>query len=300
VNTLPPSLVRFESQLERAIQRQRARRRRQVALRLAAVGAAGVAVWLGVLSVLPGGGGPSAVARAEAALSPSGGTILHTVVVTTRAHTDGSTVCFQPTSSLTCTGTIETWQLNSPPYDQRYVQSVQDGLGRELATADGLAQYYDARTNTIYTVAPDAGPRAQQAAPPREGVQRLLDNLRELLASGEAREDGRVEVDGRDAIRIVFRPRDGRDRALFGGSTLVVDAATYEPIEFISISDDGWRITERFRTYALLPATEENMALLSLTEQHPDAAIDASVKLEGVTPGKEPEGPELTEGESKG
>jgi hypothetical protein len=86
-----------------------------------------------------------------------------------------------------------------PPFDRRQVQISGDAR-REHATANGRPQYYDARANTIYTTPPGI----ELPRPGREGEDRLLDNLRSFLASGDAREDSRVTVDGRDAIRIVF------------------------------------------------------------------------------------------------
>lgn len=242
----------------RIADRSRPPRQVKVAFRLAAVATAAAAIGFGTLSALPGGG-PSAVARAEAALSPADGTILHTVVLTTTTQTDGST----------SSGTTETWQQTSPPYDERQISGSGDHR-RELATANGRPQYYDARTNTIQVVPP------QIQVPPRRSADgsgnRLLDNLRGFLASGEAREDGRAVVDGREAIRIVY---------LGGTMTLLVDADSYEPIEWTTVSDEGIRETSRFQVYELLPATRASLALLSLRAQHPNATIDPSASVEG-------------------
>jgi hypothetical protein len=106
-------------------------------------------------------------------------------------------------------------------------------------------------------------------------VERLLDVMRSLLASGEAREDGRVTVDRRDAVRIV---------APGWKTTLVVDAETFEPIEWSGVYDDGTRETNRFQTYERLSATEANLALLSLTAQHPGATFEPGITVEGFGP----------------
>jgi hypothetical protein len=246
---------------------------RKLVLRVAAAASAAAAIALGVLSVLPGDG-PSAVARAAAALNPSGHTILHTVVLSTRTDPNGSI----------STGRDETWQQNASPYDQRSVQ-IGGNHRREHATANGRPQYYDARTNTIYTVPPETELPPETPRPPEElverlladteGVQRLLENMRNLLASGKAREDGRVTVERREAIRIAFS---------VSRTTLLVDADTYEPIEWDSIYNEGVRLTSRFQTYELLPATEANLALLSLSAQHPGATIEPSLEIEGIGP----------------
>jgi hypothetical protein len=89
VTTLPDSLVRFEDELERAIDRDRARRPRRLAIRLSAAGVAAAAVALGILSILPGGGA-SAVDRAAAALGLDAGSILHVEMTARQVNAGGS------------------------------------------------------------------------------------------------------------------------------------------------------------------------------------------------------------------
>ena len=96
--------------------------------------------------------------------------------------------------------------------------------------------------------------------------------IRAVLASGEAREQGRVTVGDRDGILIVFSR---------SGTRLVVDADSYTPIEWTSVYDDA-RVTNRFRTYERLPATKANLAHLSVTAQHPGARISRTIVAEGV------------------
>jgi hypothetical protein len=246
--------------LERRILAREARpRRRRPVVRLAAVGVAVAAVGFGALSLLPGDG-TSAVERATAALNPSGDSILHTVVVATRSDGAGST-------------TTETWLRTTPPYDRRYV--MRGGAARrEAAVANGQEQFYDHRTNTIYTME-----RPIEVPPPgrsgRKGVEddlSILEDIRSLLASGDARERGRVTVDGREGILIVFSR---------SGTRLVVDTDSYEPIEWTTVGG-GAAVTNRFRTYERLPATQANLAHVSLKAQHPGAKISPTIAVEGV------------------
>jgi hypothetical protein len=260
VNTLPPSLVHFERQLEHAIDDRRSRRRRGLALRATAAAAAAAAIALGVLSALPGNDGlpgpePSAAARAAAVLSPSDGAILHTVVLTTLKHLDGSVD----------RGRTETWQQTSPPYDKR------EKSERELASADGAVQYYNPRTNTIHTTAPNVAP--ERAPRPGTGGGDLREDMLGLLRSSDAREEGRITVEGRPAIRIVSTEWK---------ETLVIDAVTAEPIEYRITSDEGVRVTNRFQTYELLADTDANRRLVSLRAQHPDATVIRDVTVEGI------------------
>jgi hypothetical protein len=84
-----------------------------------------------------------------------------------------------------------------------------------------------------------------------------------LLASGNARETGHVDVGGRDALRI--ESQDGR-------KVYLVDAVTYAPIEWRT-SGDGGSVTLRFPVYEELRANAESMELLDLEAQHPQARV---------------------------
>lgn len=46
-------------------------------------------------------------------------------------------------------------------------------------------------------------------------------------------------------------------------------------------------VTTRFETYERLPATAENLALLSLAAQHPDAKTDHGISLDPPRPKNE-------------
>jgi hypothetical protein len=93
--------------------------------------------------------------------------------------------------------------------------------GCELASADGAVQYYDPQTNTIHTTAPNVAPG--RAPRPGTGGGDLREDLLGLLRSSDAREEGRIYVGGRPAIRI---------ESAESNTALVIDAATAEPIEY--------------------------------------------------------------------
>jgi hypothetical protein len=286
VTTLPPALVRFEGQLEDAIRRRRARRPRTLALRAACVGAATAAVALGVLSILPGDG-PSVVERATAALTVTDGTILHVVVTATTTGPDG----------VDTPMTVERWEETEAPYDTREIVLAGDRRF-ESAQVGGLTQVYDAATNTIYSGelgaakadvakpgaikpgavkpgSPDGAakagagkPGAGQGAdtpPPGRGDQ-YREKILVLLRSGNVHEDGRLVAGDRDAIRLVSGD---------GSVELVVDAGTYEPIEW-RVSEGGRTAVASFPTYERLPASAANRALVSLPALHPGATVDTS------------------------
>jgi hypothetical protein len=122
---------------------------------------------------------------------------------------------------------------------------------------------------TVVTTEQDAKRLREQLA---QGGQEPADNERvggprgeilALLESGRARETGRVEVAGRDAIRI--ESRDARQ-------VYLVDATTYAPIEWTSTGNGGG-VTLRFPVYEELPVDTESMELLDLEAQHPGARV---------------------------
>ena len=78
---------------------------------------------------------------------------------------------------------------------------------------------------------------------------------------------GHVTIDGREALKIVVS----------SSVTYLVDAQTYDPIEWITRGTDGG-VTLRFAAYELLQPTAANQALLSLTTQHPGATVDTSAQ----------------------
>jgi hypothetical protein len=266
MNTIPSSLVRFESELERAIRKQRGRRSQRLALRTALVGAAAAAVVLGVFSALPGAD-PSVVERATAALTASDGTILHVVMTGTAKSLDGREVPMR----------VESWQASSAPFDRRDITTV-NGRRQESAVVNGLVQLYDPSTNTAYVSQlrkhatdggshekPDASTHHQANPPAKRGAaDSYRTKIMALLGSGTAHEAGHVTVAGRDAIRIVS-DHDGLE--------LTVDASTYDPIEW-RVTKGGRTLRVSFPVFERLPATAASIGLTSVTAQHPDARID--------------------------
>jgi hypothetical protein len=304
VSSLPPTLVRFESQLEQAIRRERSRRSRRRVLRVAVAGAASATVALGVLSTLPGDK-PSLVARAAAAFAVGDDTILHFEIVGRQTNPDGSIVSWRS----------ESWQERSAPFARRTIETGPEGVPAETASVGSRTELYDARTNTIYVGEEPAAspqPRPKLSPGPRPGtsvvtVRKLVvgpdrkpqvQTARIVLSKDEAKRlvqrraaaesepaqpfeepfrqeilrllrsgavaNGRVPVGGREALRIVSR--DGR-------TTYLVDAGTYAPIE-LRTRGDGGDVTLSFRAYEELPRTAANKARLSLTAQHPTAHVN--------------------------
>jgi hypothetical protein len=310
MTALPPTLDRFGGQLEHALRRDVAsRRRRRRVLRVAALSAAAGAVALGLLSVLPARA-PSVVERAAAALQASEDTILHFELRGEQRNPDGSIVTWRS----------ETWQLQVAPYTRRQIEVGPEGVRAETLTSGERAQLYDARTNTIYVgpaeeEAPTQRPARLLGPGPEPGTVRVrveqyritpdgsvrtvsgivvvsedeakrmlerFDDAQEprsvsspveepfraeilgLLESGAAHEAGRIEIKGREAIRIVSS--DGRQ-------VYLVDAETYVPLEWATAGNGGG-VTLRFPVYEELPVDAESLRLLELEAQYPEARVE--------------------------
>jgi hypothetical protein len=284
VNSLPSSLVDFRRQLERAIERDSAPRSRvrPLALRVVlvvavAAAAAAVATSIGVV----GSGAPSIVERASAALAVNYGTILHVVVVGHQDNGDGTTSAWRD----------ESWQSTSEPYQRRQLEQVGHAPVTETSSAGDTEAIYDATTNTVYTREEPASLPASgkllrwktsdgkvhrvivtggRPAPPKTQADPIEEPFRrevlELLRSGGAKEDGRVTIAGRDAVRIV-----GNN----GHATYFVDAKTYDPLEFRTAGDGGGT-SLRFAVYETLPLDASTRTLLSVAAQHPDARVSTT------------------------
>jgi hypothetical protein len=285
VTSLPDSLIDFRRQLEDAAALDLAGRsrvrplvRRGVVILLAAAVAGAVAVFAGVF----GNHAPSFVERASAALAVHDGTILHVVVVGRQDNGDGTTSTWRD----------ETWQSASEPYGRRQVEQVGAEPVTETSSAGDTEAIYDPNTNTIYSREEPASLPATgkllrwktidgkvhrvivkggRPAPPKTQEDPIEEPFRrevlELLRSGDAREDGRAILAGRDAVRIV-----GNN----GSSTYFVDAKTFDPIEFRTVGDGGGT-SLRFEVYETLPLDASTRKLLSVAEQHRDARL--STKL---------------------
>jgi hypothetical protein len=288
-------LVRFEAPLADAIERDLRPRRshriskRVVRLSLTAAVAAGVA--LGALSLVTGNG-PSAVARAAAALQLTDGTILHMDMTVDQPGSGGTSSSFRE----------ETWQEASAPFAFRSVRT-QNGVRIDVVSrADGSSEFYDATTNTVYSItgqdrrfleqprpvsppppratlrpapataplpigppslnpAPEPGTQNQAEAPFR---QRVLG----ILQSGEVSEAGHVSVDGRDALKLASAD---------GTVTILVDPQTYDPILWtMAGGPTGPGLTAHFSLYERIPDTQQSATLFDLRAQHPDARLDTN------------------------
>jgi hypothetical protein len=306
MTALPPSLDRFGSELESAARRDLSvRRRRRRALRGAVVLAVTAAAALGLLSAL-GGGGPSVVQRAAAALEPSADTILHYRIAARQQNPDGTVVTWSSETWQLRAAPFTRRQIEvgsdgiraesltkgdtNELYDARtntiYIATSQELRGARMPTIEIVSRSKLEKltgSDNVTAAYLFGSARHPKVIATREGAKRLRHELaREqrsessgvlpaefraeilaLLRSGRVRETGHVTVGGRDAIRL---------ESLDGKKVYLVDASTYDPIEW-STTGNGGGVTLRFPVYEELPVDTESLALLDLRAQHPGASV---------------------------
>jgi len=307
MTALPPSLDRFGAELEQAARRDLGgRRRRRLVIRGAALTAVAAATALGVLSALPTGG-PSVVERAAAALAVSDDSILHFRFGAVQQNGDGTTATWSQETWQLRTAPFTRRQIAVDGTDGIRAESLTQGDTNELYDAHTGTIYVasskalfaarmprieivsksklerltgSSRVSTAYLMRRSGGPLKVIAT--AQGAERLRQELAHerqqspgalpeefrseilaLLHSGRVRDTGHVAVAGRDAIRL---------ESLDGKEVYVVDAATYDPIEWTTTGNGGG-VTLRFSTYEELPVDAESMKLLDLEAQHPDATV---------------------------
>lgn len=239
-------------------------RSRSLALRLGAVGALAVIALAAVgLSGVFGGGdgsGPLTIDKALAAVTVADGEVLHVKI--TGVETDGSAFA-QELWSYTESATGAVWKYRG------MTETSGHGLQEVAIDGAGLHQIYDAKTNSILEMRheADADVFKQKIAGSADAYQ---EDIRRLLSSGQAQEDGREQIDGRDAIRIVeTRPAPEGE---LSENVFLVDAETGEPIEW-RIGNEGENRVLHFDIYEKLPGTPESLRLFDLKMIYPDAAI---------------------------
>ena len=309
----PPSLDRFGGELENAAGRDvRRRRTRRLAVRGTAVLAVAAAAALGLLSGFTGGG-PSVVQRAAAALEAPDAGILHYQLDAEQRNGDGTSVSWRSETWQLRVAPFTRRQIEVVGSDGIRAESVTQGDTNELydartgtiysATSEQLraarmptveivsrskleqltgsthasvAYLMRNRAGAVKVLATAQGAKRLRQQLARERAQEstgvipaeFRSEILSLLQSGRVRVTGRPTVDGRDAIRL---------ESLDGRKVYVVDAATYDPIEWTTTGNGGG-VTLRFPVYEQLPADTESLKLLDLQDQHPDAQVVRGAK----------------------
>lgn len=240
-----------------------------------------LAALVALVFTAPWSSSPSFVEKAEAALTPRAGTILHQKWEMTATSTD-------PACTVTH-GPNEIWVDQAPPH--RYRVQLNDlplpdpGTDpAELACSSGTSAELGGTFNSSETL---------RFVPPNRivpwrGVQFTfpldpVGDLRQWIAAGTAHDEGKVQLDGRVVQRIRIDPPTGDcsplptcpDEPLYW----YADPETYFPVEtrgpgYIHLPGrplERVELVMRYLTFEHLPRTEANLELTDIRAQHPDA-----------------------------
>lgn len=248
----------------------------------AATMAIGTAVAL--LFTAPWSNSPSFLARAQAALTPRAGMILHEKWQLRSASTDPAcTVTRDPS---------EIWIDQTPP--SRYRLLMNDS--HDPATYDPRALACSSRTSrrdellpspsvgtelagtldppwTIMFVPPNTLRRAPLVSPfPPDPVT----DLREAIGAGRAHDEGKTQLHGRTVERIRLDPPSCPSFRRCPSEPIYayVEPETFYPIQTETdfyIAGVRVHVVTRFLTFEYLPRTDANLALTDIKAQHPNA-----------------------------
>jgi hypothetical protein len=225
--------------------RTRVRRSRVLVTSTALAVAAGVALFV----TAPWRGSPDFLAKAQAALTPPTGMVLHEKWRDTLTSTD---------PACTATRDNEIWVDETPPHRYRARVDLPAPFCSRATTAevggtlDSHQQVMFVPPNTLSA----AGPTLQFPSDP-------VQTLRDALSAGKAVDEGQTQLDGRTVEHI-----------LIGDTSVYVDPQTFYPIEIDGhavLGDVVVPSVSHFLAYEYLPATAANLALTNIQAQHPNA-----------------------------
>jgi hypothetical protein len=265
---------------ERRLVDSRARSRRNRVFLIAA--ALTIAASLALVFAAPWSSTPGFMERAQAALVPLEGMILHYRYVEVQTSEDfGCTAVMGPNEVWIDQEGPHRWRAFMEEFEFRMPGS--DERTRACRREGGLAEIGGAAW----------GQPTLEFVPPRTlygGTGRILSfdpdpvkRLREAIANGRAHHEGNTEVDGRTVARIRIEcphPPCSGPRAY-----TYVDPETFAlvreelPIGFRWVwGTDGrqfrFDVVRRYLTFEYLPRTPANVALADIRAQHPDATAD--------------------------
>lgn len=245
-----------------------------------------IATAVALLFTAPWSSSPGFLARAEAALTPPAGTVLHMKWETTSTWT-----------RRFCTVTRsqgEVWIDGAPPHSYRLLlNDLPDpanadprALGCSSGTASEYGGTYRSEPDGLRFVPPNTLTVAQLRF--RFPLDPAAD-LREAISTGRAHDEGKTQLDGRTVERIRIDPPSAcpplancpREPAY-----VYVDPESFYPVEIVatfyqveivggpgtsSYSHVRVRDVMRYSIFEYLPRTTANLALTDIHAQHPNA-----------------------------
>jgi hypothetical protein len=247
---------------------------RGVALAFAALAGAGVTA---LALDAPWQSSAGLLERAEAALAPPDGMILHVKWQTTRTSQEYKCKVTSRPAELWTDPTSQRWRVVATDFPS------QDGdYERKTACAEGMTRELGGdATRSFMFVPPDA---LEPFGPGQTASWDLVDHLRGALADRRAHMDGRTQIAGRTVERIRVECHVDPETACPGrpAEYFYVDSKTFSPVQFelpnaLHYSTASglvdFDVVGRYLTYEYLPRTEANLALTDIRAQHPDATV---------------------------
>lgn len=238
----------------------------------AALAVAGAAA----LFLAPWASSPGFLERAQAALTPAAGTILHYRWQETRTSTQFScTVTERPS---------EIW------IDQTYPRKYRALLGNGPATRDDPRKQICSR-GTPAEIGGDLTERPTLMFFPPDWLSYAplqyhtpydpVGDLRDAISAGRARHDGQTELAGRTVERIRIDPPSRCPvSSCREPSYVYVDPESYDLVQWdtygaYALGTPGriwqFKLVLRYLTFEYLPRTAANLALTDIVAQHPNA-----------------------------
>jgi hypothetical protein len=234
-----------------------------------------IATAVALLVTAPWSSSPGFLARAQAALTPPAGTVLHMKWETTSTWT-------RPFCTVT-RSQGEVWIDGAPPHSYRVLLNDRPDPAnadpRELGCSRGTSEYGGTYRSeeTLRFLPPNTLSVTQLR------FRFPLDPaaaLREWISAGRAHDEGKTQLDGRTVERIRIDPPSAcPPLANCPGEPeyVYVDPESFYPVEIVggpgtsSYSDVRVRDVTRYLTFEYLPRTATNLALTSIQAQHPNA-----------------------------
>jgi hypothetical protein len=255
----------------RALNRIR-KRRKVIGLAFAALTAVAVAA---LFVEAPWKSSPGFLDRAQAALTPPAGSVVHMKWEVTRTSPEfGCTLTIGPN---------EWWADQTSPYTYRLLHANEPPRGvldrRAIACTVGPPAEMGGTGEPPESVRFEPPNRLIYSGP-GFGFQDPVESLRKAIADGIAHHDGSTELDGRVVERIRFERTACQRATCPFPEVAFVDPETLAPVQIDwpygwAIAPDGpelrFHVVLRFETYEVVPRTAANLALTDIRAQHPDA-----------------------------
>jgi hypothetical protein len=243
-----------------------------------------IAAAVALLFTAPWSSSPGFLARAEAALTPPAGTVLHMKWETTSTWT-------RPFCTV-IRGQGEVWIDGAPPHTYRLLlNDLPDPANadpRALGCSRGTSEYggtYRSK-QTLRFVPPNTLSVTQLRF--RFSLDPAAD-LREAISTGRAHDEGKTQLDGRTVERIRIDPPSACPplaNCPREPEYVYVDPESFYPVEIVatfyqveivggpgtsSYSHVRVRDVMRYLRFEYLPRTAANLALTNIQAQHPNA-----------------------------